>query len=407
MDTDQNLRTTAAKGLRGWLAMFSTRPRFLALAAFLFAGDLKANPRLEWVPVDLTLLAGLVLSVVILVRLLRGWRAPSFRPLTLVVIWFVTFIPGVFQAVDSDYGLQKIYTIFTLTLLAALAPIFLVDKEEDLPKLMNAMAYFCLLIAGEGLLVVLSPVNNAARLNVFGAGTISLGRASGLLFVYSVLLLLQDAHLPVLTFGLMTLAGVIALFAGSRGPIVAALAVLTLLMVFGRQSLGLAKIKLAVAGALFLLVLSYSLSLAPEGSLQRVESFAHGQYGDSEQYRVQAMQSSWLYIPNAPLGLGWGGFGTHVNPLNGLGRQYAHNLLVETTIESGWICGAYTLVILVLAVVAAWSRTMLVGGRVIFLGLLFYIINAMVSGDINDNRPLFMFVTAALMLLDFKMVRHG
>jgi len=43
---------------------------------------------------------------------------------------------------------------------------------------------------------------------------------------------------------------------------------------------------------------------------------------------------------------------------------------------------------------------------VVFIGLLFYAINALVSGDVNDNRPLFMFVTAALMLLDMAPVPH-
>jgi O-antigen ligase len=205
----------------------------------------------------------------------------------------------------------------------------------------------------------------------------------------------------------MTLAGVVAFFSGSRGPIVAGLAGLAVLVAFGRQTLGKSVVRLAMASGLFLLVLASSLSLAPEGSLNRVESFARGDYGPSELYRVQALRSSWSYIPSAPLGLGWGGFGTHVNPLNGLGRQYAHNLLAEVTIESGWLSGAYTLLILLCATVAGWSRTRFRGGQMIFIGLVFYVINAMVSGDVNDNRPVFMLVTAALMLLELPEVKHG
>ena len=40
----------------------------------------------------------------------------------------------------------------------------------------------------------------------------------------------------------------------------------------------------------------------------------------------------------------------------------------------------------------------LAGGRLVFAGLLFYLINSMVSGDLNDNRPLFMFAGTALTL---------
>ena len=50
------------------------------------------------------------------------------------------------------------------------------------------------------------------------------------------------------------------------------------------------------------------------------------------------------------------------------------------------------------AVLAAWSGSALPGARVVFAGLVFYLINAMVSGDLNDNRPLFMFVGCALTL---------
>jgi len=389
-----------AHGLRDWLRMFATRPRFLALAAFLFAGDVKASPALAWLPGDLTLITGGLLALVILVRVLRGWKTPSLRPLALAGLWFLTFLPGVIQAVDSDYGFQKIVTLFTFTLLAALAPIFLVDEEEDVLRLMNALAVFCLVIAAQGLLGVLAGGHRTLRLEAFGAGTISLGRASGLLFIYGVILLMRRSPLAVLTFGLIALAGTTAFFSGSRGPLVAALAVLGLLFTLGRQKLGLLKVKLLLAAGLLAVVLGSSLSLAPEGSLRRVEYFAQGQYGPSERYRVTALETSWSYLKAAPLGLGWGGFGTHVNPLNGLGRQYAHNLVAEVTLESGWLAGAYTLVILAMAGLAAWSRTAHPWGRVAFAGLVFYLINSLVSGDVNDNRPLFTFVTVALMLLN-------
>ena len=48
------------------------------------------------------------------------------------------------------------------------------------------------------------------------------------------------------------------------------------------------------------------------------------------------------------------------------------------------------------------SRTGSPGGRLVFAGLLFYAINAMVSGDLNDNRPLFMFLGSAFLGLDLR-----
>jgi len=383
--------------LRAWSRACATRPRFLALAAFLFAGDLKADPRLAWLPVDLTLLTGGVLCAVLAVRFLRGARLRSLGGPALVAFWFLTFCPGLFQAVPSPYGLQKIATIFTFTLLSALAPLLLVEDDGDRTRLMNALACFCLAITLAGLL---GGGQDAQRLQAFGAGTISLGRAAGLLFAYAAITLAGDGPLPGLTFGIMALAGITALFSGSRGPILAALAVLVLLFGAGRMRLGPKAARLAGAGGLFLLALGASLSLAPKGSVTRVQAFFQGRYGASESYRADALRASWGLIGEAPWGIGWAGFATRVDPERGTGRQYPHNLLAEVTLESGWICGAATLLALLTAAAAAWSGTRLPGGRAVFAGTLFYLINAMVSGDVNDNRPLFMFVTSALMLWD-------
>ena len=405
---------------RAWLAFWATRPRFLALAAFLFAGDLKADPRLAWVPVDLTLFTGAVLVAVLALRVARGVRPASVPALALLGVWWLTFLPGVAGAVDSPYAFQKVATLFTFSPLAALAPLWLLEEAGDLRRLVNALACFCLAITLAGLLG--GPGAGAPeRLQAFGAGTISLGRASGLLFLLAALAL-EDGPGLALTFGLLALAGITALFSGSRGPIVSALLVLGLLAVVGRRRrvarpglaapmqaapgsplppLRRALRRLGAAGA-FAALVAASLSFAPAGSMRRLERFFHGEYGGSERYRVQALQRSWLLIPEAPAGLGWGRFATHVDPEKGLDRQYPHNLLLEVTLEGGWVCGAATLFILVTAAAAAWSRTAGAPGRIAFAGLLFYQINALVSGDVNDNRPLFMFIASSLALLEVR-----
>lgn len=385
--------------ISAWLRTFATRPRFLALAAFLFAGDLKAYPRLGWIPVDLTLLSGAVLSGVLALRFRRGARLPSRAGAALLGAWFASFIPGLFRAAGTPYGLQKIATIFSFTLLSALAPALLLEEDGDLVRTVNAMAYFCLAITLGGLLGGGQEVQAAQRLQAFGAGTISLGRAAGLLFTYTALVLAGDAPLPGLTFGIMALAGVTALFSGSRGPIAAALGVLTLVFTLGRKRPGgrsLARI-LAAAGG-FALLLASSLTLAPKGSLARVEAFFQGRYGDSERYRVNALQGAWSLVGDAPWGIGWGGFAAQVDPDRGVGRQYPHNLLAEVTLESGWLCGAVTLLVLGAAVATGWSVSDRAGGRLALAGTVFYLVNALVSGDLNDNRPLFMFVGATLAL---------
>ena len=391
-----------AGGLRSWLGSCSSRPRFLALAAFLFAGDLKADPRLAWLPVDLTLLTGSLLSGVLVLRWARGARLRSLQPLVLLGGWYLTFLPGLAQVAPTDYAFQKVATLGTFTLLSALAPLFLVQDRADLARLANALAYFCLAITLAGLLGGVRSDQTVERLQAFGAGTISLGRATGFLFFRAAAALGEGAPWPGLNAGFLALAGVTALFSGARGPILAALAVLVLLFALGRGRSGRSLRPLLGAGLLFLGVLAAVLPLAPRGSLLRVEAFLSGRFGNSEAYRLNALQESWRLVGTAPWGVGWGGFATQVDPERGVGRQYPHNLMAEVTLESGWACGAATLLVLVAAAVAAWSRTGSPGGRLVFAGLLFYAINAMVSGDLNDNRPLFMFLGSAFLGLDLR-----
>jgi O-antigen ligase len=402
---------------RPWLSLFATRPRFLALAAFLFAGDLKADPRLAWVPVDLTLLTGAILSLVLAARAARGFRVASRAALLLLGLWWLTFLPGVWGSVDSPYGVQKVATLFSFTLLSALAPLWLLGGEGDLRGMVNALAGFCLAITLAGLF---GAGHGEARLQAFGSGTIALGRATGLLFLHAVLALAEGPSAPIPVgkavgsavswvrsgarlakagpFAVMTLAGIAAVFTGSRGPIVAALLVLLLVFGLGRQRLGRRGLELILAGGLLVALVAASLSFAPAGSLRRLDTFVHGQYGGSERYRVQALDQAWEQIRQAPAGLGWGRFATRVDPEKGLGRQYPHNLLAEVALEGGWACAAATVLVLVTAVLIAWSRTASGVGRIAFSGLLFYLVNAMVSGDVNDNRPLFMFISSALAL---------
>jgi hypothetical protein len=384
--------------LRAWLGRFATRPRFLALASFLFAGDLKADPRLAWLPVDLTLLTAACLCAVLAVRVARGVRVRCPRVLALVGLLYLSFLPGLWGAVPTAYGFQKVATLFTFTLLSSLAPLLLLEEAADLDRMVHALACFCLVITLGGLFGGGAGGAAAERLQAFGAGTISLGRATGFLFLVAALGLADGGPLPALTFGILTLAGITALYSGSRGPILAALLVLGLLFTLGRHRLGRRAWKLAGLAVALTALLAGSLAQAPAGSLRRVEAFFHGQAGASERYRLAALQGSWNLIQAAPQGLGWGRFATDMDPEKGLDRQYPHNLLAEVALEGGWLCGLALALVLALAVASAWSRTALPQGRLVFAGVVFYLVNGLVSGDVNDNRPLFLLVTAALCL---------
>jgi hypothetical protein len=381
--------------LAGLFGEFSAPPRFLVLGAFLFAGDMKASAFFSRLPVDLTLLTGSLLTLILLGRWAGGARAASAAGLGLTACWFLSFLPGLPGAVWTPYVLQKVGTLGTFSLLAALAPFVLVRGREDLRHLMNAVALFCLVIVLGGLL---GGEEGAQRLEAAGGGTIALGRAGGFLFLFGAFLLSGEGPAPLLTLVVTAAAALATLFSGSRGPMGAAVAAVALTFAAARKGMPPQKLRLAVGAGTLAAALALSVTLAPQGSLRRTESFLRGEFGASEAFRAEAARASWARVGAAPLGLGWGGFAAQVDPGLGVGRQYPHNLLLEVTLEAGWLAGACTCLILAAGLGAAWAVSRGLEGRILLAGLGFWTINALVSGDVNDNRPLFTFLSAALCL---------
>jgi hypothetical protein len=364
---------------------------FLALGAFLVAGDLKGGAVLSRSPVDLTLLAGTVLALVLARSWMRGARLASLPGAALEGVWYLTFLPGVLGAASTGYALQKVATIYTFSLLATLAPLVLVQRDADLEGLLDAMALAALLLVLDGFLAAGS---EARRLASAGGGTIALGRAAGFLLLYGALR--WDGRAFWAGTGVAALGAVALLFSGSRGPMGGAALALAAPLLAARNWSLRARARAFLRLGAVLLALLLSLSLAPPDSIQRTVAFLRGDYGPSEQYRVLAARAAWEGLAEAPLGAGWGGFAREADLDSGSARQYPHNLLLEVTFEAGWICGLATLLVGAAALACAWGRSRLPRGRLLLAGLLFCGFNALVSGDVNDNRPLFALLSAAL-----------
>jgi hypothetical protein len=379
--------------VRSFLRSLGAPPRFLALGVLLFAGALKAGPVLSRLPVDLTLASGAVLACILGAAWARGARAASGRGLALTGLWYFTFLPGVLRAAPTGYAFQKVATLWTFTLLASLAPFVLVRDREDLRGLLDGVALPCLAITLDGLLGLGAGVQ---RLENEGGGTIALGRAAGFLFLHGALRLARPGPMPGATLVLTAAAAVAAVCSGSRGPMGGAALALVLALALGRETLAFRRLALC-AGAVAL-TLGLSLAMGPQGSLQRTGSFLRGEFGASELYRGAAARASWDRLGGAPWGQGWGGFAAEVDLDGGTARQYPHNLLLEVTLESGWVCGACTLLVLGAAFLAAAGGASAPEGRLVFAGLVFWTVNALVSGDLNDNKPLFAFIASAFCL---------
>jgi hypothetical protein len=194
-----------------------------AVLLLLYAGYFKANPLLSWVPVDLTLLGALLTLVGVVAVLIRN-SVPRGTG-TVLALW-ATFMPMAILHANNTYGSSKSLRLFTLTLLAALGPLFLIRSER------RQQIWVVMQIALGAVLAIgtaLSPVPNGLQDYIYqqaaeGTNPIGAGRAAGVAVVGCFVLALAGHQRRVLLTAIGA-ALVIPLFlSGSRGPVLAAMA---------------------------------------------------------------------------------------------------------------------------------------------------------------------------------------
>lgn len=359
------------------------------LAAFLTAGYFKADPRLAWLPVDLTLLFALWTLAAL------GWQALVTRslvlprPTLLVLGLFLLLAPGLLAVGDSTYASDKALRLFTLTLLASVAPVLLLRTPAELRRFLRALAVLGALMALDGAVTLLT-APELERLQVFHSDTIALGRAAGSAFVWvSILWLERQVRMLTGVVLLVLLAGVM-LASGTRASLLGGAVVLliTFWRFYGGRGTAVARLALCIGAAAVVFVVAYPF--LPRGSMLRVQQSLQGEVDHSGLCRLQAYSESLTLIAEQPQGIGLGGFPQRV-PIK-CGRvwlRYPHNMPIEVALESG-LPAALLLAALGVAAVRSAHRAARASGRMearaLFALLVFYCVNVMFSGDLNDNK---------------------
>ncbi len=363
------------------------------LVLLLHAGYIKASPLLAWVPADLTLLSGAAVLVACTLAVLRpGFQTP--QGLGPVLMLFVCFIPAVIWSSDNPYATEKVGRLFTLTLLCAVATTLLVRTPRRVWWFVGWS-----LVAGFGMAILarLAPsVEIVGTLALEGSNTIALGRATGAGLV-AVGALVMTRRLPW-PMGLpVALVLVVAMFStGSRGPLVAAaVAAVIAVAVVGHSTPPFLRIVLVLSG--LVAVTTWALASTNESALHRIQLLFAPDRGSSVDTRVRLFVESVATTWRRWEGLGWGDLTERVPTYADVGfRLYSHNAILEAFAEGGLIAG----VALTATLVTGWRRLRAVAidptGATLLALFVYWTINGMVSGDLNDNRSMFALIAAAL-----------
>ncbi|WP_156155469.1 O-antigen ligase [Frigoribacterium sp. MEB024] len=359
----------------------------------LFSGAVKSSPALGWLPFDLTLASASLVVLGIAIRLVRAGTSFVVEPKA--VLFLVAFLPGWFFGVQNDYASDKLQGML-LTVIAVAGSFYLLANER---RRRYWVMWFVVLGAAVLLNGLIFPNLEVTlgRLAAEGSNTITAGRATGaaLVIAFSLLLVSRGAS----RIALAALAVVFAygmLESGSRGPVfAAALAVVAVAVFVSRQG----KFRRILLVAIGLVVAWLFITRSSSSGIERIQG-AFASDGSATASRDAIWAAATRYISDVPqsfTGVGWANFSSVLRngeALDSGDRQYAHNVVLETLVEGGWIAGLATVVFLVLSLVRLRRQAVTPVGVVLFAMGVYFVVNAMVSGDVNDNRM--MWATLAL-----------
>jgi hypothetical protein len=378
------------RNIRDYVAPF-------AVLLLLYAGFFKANPLLSWVPVDLTLL-GASLTLAGIIAVLVTSSIPRGTGVVLAV--WATFMPMAFLHAGNPYGSTKTLHLFTLTLLAALAPLFLIrsGRRQEIWVLMQ-IALGTILAIG----TYLAPVSDMPPDVIYqtaleGSNPIGAGRAAGVAVVGCLCLALAGHRWRIWLVLLGGGAAVPLFMSGSRGPVLAAVISVFMVAALAPTS-GIKRFtRIGLVGVGAVLTYLYIQGSTTGGAGRIAKTLLQGVDQDtSSQVRLMLWRYTGSYIFRHPWGTGWGGL-QHVsgfNLLNTEGLVYPHNVLLEVTGEAGWIAGAAVIFFLWSGLRQLRAAAVLPFPAALFGIVVFFVLNAMVSGDVNDNRTMWASVAVA------------
>jgi O-antigen ligase len=372
--------------------LFLVREPLALLTLYMYVGLFKEQAIVSAVPADVTLLLGLLLSCVCLARWASGRaRGAPLGLIAPVAVIGVMLLVSLAWTPSPEYGGEKALKFVTLTLLAMLAPFFLVDDERDLRRYFS----WTIAIAGVAALVaVANPPDDGGRLTIGTEGnTIGVSHllcTAALILLVGALTELYRARRWAIVASVALI--VVAAAIGSRGPLLslgfALLATVTLFL--ARVPRKVAPVLVAVLAGVAIVPF---VSL-PESSAERLGQAARDPVGALEaDPRYTAFEQAAELIGQDPLvGIGAGGFqsvGTLARPP----EDYPHNMVLEVWSELGLVA----VVVLVASVAAvlvglwrgAWRQPPGAGRHLLYVLIgvfLFNLLETLVTGDLNGNR---------------------
>jgi O-antigen ligase len=383
---------------------------FMLTSCALLAIGRLYEVRLKFLNINLTILISSVYIVSVISILLSIKKIILSKTKILFYLFYLAILvinPLLWLVFDvTDFGLTNFINFGIIVV-----PIsFIVVEKYARNDVLNT---FYILLAVSCFLALLSSVGlslsdrSDGRLAILGGGPIVFARWMG--FGIISLYFLPIASKLSLKYIVILLFLILALASGSRGPMLA-LIVTGSVYVF----LNFNKVILKIILFVFFMVSVFFFSgiekkTADFGKLDRVfmNISKNGASSKSTTARQNLGVSSFIILQNYPLGIGAGNWRTvsndlrpnHLTPDN---LEYPHNIFLEVACEYG----IQTLILLLLLFIyvfhLSYNKMKKYSGDktslypVLFYLLVYFTLNSLVSGMLNDSRLLFLIISFIL-----------
>ncbi len=374
---------------------------------FLFAGTFKEAPSFSFIPGDATVLFLLISGIAGLSIFCRKNRI-SIYVVQLIVLYF-TFsllcLASLVYTTAVSYGLEKTLRFIIITGWSFLGAVLLIDNETRRKRFLFLFIAFALFLSGGAVYdLFVQPDSYGGFLSSFSARYTTIGRITGSAFLICLgLLLFMEAKSKRLLIGISGLLLFFMTFAsGGRAPVIAVGIPVSMLGVstvrMGLNKMALRKwrrnsspyidIVILIGGILYGVQGGY-FDLAMSRTLGEME---HLLDREGRSYLVKEAIDIWIEKP--VLGAGIGGYAMGIG--EGDVRAYPHSIFPEVLSELGMV--GFLLMVMIVSYPVCLLKFKKVdvfqnaGGVSLFLVFVNTFINAMVAGDLNDNRLLFTWI---------------
>ena len=367
--------------------------------------------------VDITVIATLIIWLGLVKILLEGnWKLPSEQKSIVYLFLIFGLLLGIsyIYTASPDYGFRKILRFNTFAVTMFISPLLIIKSPADSKRLLSYFYFLLVIIIGIMLLqfvyflkwgdfaIVLAYWN---RISIPGANPIQVSRFLAIGAAMMIALLIRNKPSQSLHyFAILFVILLSIILSGSRGPLVSIIigSIVYAILYERKHSSRIFGYGILAIGTIITLLL-----LLPESLTQRFFDISQGSVIMTQQgvrristiatrfeFWSMSLQAWFSSITSFFIGLGAGSFSSLFIWRDW--RWYPHNLFFEIIAELGLI----GLVIGILFIIKSYQiinkgiqrgsftdhSALWVAGTVVMF------IAAQFSGDINDNRILWMFI---------------